>query len=76
MKLPTIKPRELIKILKKLNCFEKRQTGSHLIFYCPKQRKIVVVPIHPRDLKRGLVNAIRKELDLTIEAFLKLLKDC
>jgi predicted RNA binding protein YcfA (HicA-like mRNA interferase family) len=76
MKLPSIKPRELIKVLKKLNCFEKRQTGSHLIFYCPKQRKIVVVPIHPRDLKRGLVNAIRKELDLTIEAFTKLLRDC
>jgi predicted RNA binding protein YcfA (HicA-like mRNA interferase family) len=76
MKLPTIKPRELIKVLKKLNCFEKRQTGSHLIFYCPKQRKIVVVPIHSRDLKKGLVNAIRKELDLTIEAFTKLLRDC
>jgi predicted RNA binding protein YcfA (HicA-like mRNA interferase family) len=76
MKLPSIKPRELIKALKKLNCFEKRQTGSHLIFYCPKQRKIVVVPIHSRDLKRGLVNAIRKELDLTIEAFTKLLGDC
>jgi predicted RNA binding protein YcfA (HicA-like mRNA interferase family) len=76
MKLPTIKSRELIKVLKKLNCFKKRQTGSHLIFYCPKQRKIVVVTIHPRDLKRGLVNAIRRELDLTIEAFLELLKDC
>jgi predicted RNA binding protein YcfA (HicA-like mRNA interferase family) len=76
MKLPPIKPRELIRVLKKLNCFKKRQTGSHLIFYCPKQRKIVVVPIHPRNLKKGLVNAIRKELDLTIEAFTKLLKDC
>ena len=76
MKLPAIKPRELIRALKKLNCFKKRQTGSHLIFYCPKQRKIIPVPIHPRDIKKGLVHAIRKELDLTIEEFTKLLKDC
>jgi predicted RNA binding protein YcfA (HicA-like mRNA interferase family) len=76
MKLPTIKPRELIEILNKLNCFKKRQTGSHLIFYCPKQRKIIPVPIHPRDIKKGLVHSIRKELDLTIEEFIKLLKDC
>jgi len=75
MKLSSIKPRELIRVLKKLNCFEKRQTGSHLIFYCPNQRKIILVPIHPRDLKKGLVHSIRKELDLSIEEFTKLLRD-
>jgi len=75
MKLPAIKPSELIRILKKLNCFEKRQTGSHLIFYCPNQRKIIVVPIHPRDLKKGLIHSIRKELDLTSEEFTKLLRE-
>jgi predicted RNA binding protein YcfA (HicA-like mRNA interferase family) len=69
MKLPIIRPRELIKVLEKKNCYQKRQTGSHLIFYCPKQRKIIPVPIHPKDLKKGLVHSIRKELDLSVEEF-------
>jgi predicted RNA binding protein YcfA (HicA-like mRNA interferase family) len=76
MKVPVLKPRDLIKVLEKLNCFKKRQTGSHLIFYCPKQKKIIPVPIHPKDLKKGLVLSIRRELDLSIQDFLKLLKDC
>ncbi len=76
MKLPAIKSRDLIKILKKLNCVEKRQTGSHLIFYCPNQKKIIPVPIHSKDLKKGLVHSIRKELNLSIKEFIRLLRDC
>lgn len=76
MRLPTIKPRELIKVLEKKNCFRKRQTGSHLIFYCPEQNKIISLPIYPKDLKRRLVNSIRRELDLSKEEFKDLLKDC
>lgn len=76
MKIPTLRPKDLIKILRKLNCFQKRQTGSHLIFYCQKQKKIICVPIHPKDLKKKLVHSIRKELELSVEEFLKLLKDC
>lgn len=76
MRVPTIRPKQLIKVLEKKNCFRKKQTGSHLIFYCPNQKKIISVPIHPKDLKRGLVQAIRKELNLSIEEFMKLLKDC
>jgi len=76
MKIPIIKPRQLITVFKKLNCFQKRQTGSHLIFYCPKQKKIIPIPFHPKDLKEGLVHSIRRELDLSPEEFLKLLKDC
>jgi len=66
----------LIRVLKKLNCFQKHQTGSHLIFYCPKRKRIIPVPIHPKDLKKGLVHSIRRELDLSIVDFIKLLKDC
>ncbi len=74
MKLPAIKPRQLIKVLEKENCYRKRQTGSHLIFYCPQQKKIVPIPIHPKDLKKGLVHSIRKDLDLSVEEFMELLK--
>ena len=74
MKIPQLKPRQLIKVLEKKNCYKKRQTGSHLVFYCPQQKKIIVVPIHPKDLKKGIIHSIRKELDLSVEEFLKLLK--
>ena len=76
MKLPVIKPRELIKVLEKTGCIEKRQTGSHKIFYYPQKKKIITVPIHPKDLKRGLVESIRRELGLDKEEFFELLKDC
>jgi predicted RNA binding protein YcfA (HicA-like mRNA interferase family) len=75
MKLPVIPARKLIKVLERMGCFRKRQTGSHLIFYCPKKQKIIPVPIHPKDLKRGLVRSIIRELDLSTEGFIKLLKD-
>jgi len=31
-KLPIIKPKQLIYVLEKIGCIEKRQTGSHKIF--------------------------------------------
>ena len=73
MKLSAIKAKQLIRVLEKKNCYRKRQTGSHLIFYCPEQKKIIPVPIHSKDIKKGLLRSIIKELDLSTDEFLKLL---
>ena len=75
MRLPIIKPKHLIRVLGKKGCILKRQTGSHRIFYCLHNQKIIVVPIHNKDLKKGLIRSIIKELDLSIEEFDKLLKE-
>lgn len=75
MKLPVIKPRQLIRVLEKIGCIEKRQTGSHRIFYYPAKQKIITVPIHANDLKKGLLRSIIKELNLSVEEFINLLKD-
>lgn len=75
MKLPVIKPKELVRVLEKRGCIFKRQTGSHRIFYYPGKRIIITVPIHAKDIKKGLLRSIIKELDLSTEEFLKLLKD-
>jgi len=74
MKLPIVKPKQLIKVLEKKGCLFKRQTGSHRIFYYPEKQRIITVPIHPKDLKKGLVHSIIKELGLSREEFVKLLK--
>ncbi len=74
MRLLAIKPKELIRVLEKQGCIFKRQTGSHRIFYYPSNQKIIVVPIHAKDIKKGLLHSIIKELDLSVEEFRKLLK--
>ena len=75
MKLPIIKSKQLVRVLKKLGCVKKRQTGSHRIFYCSMQRRIISVPFHNKDLKKGLLGAIIKDLDLSLDEFNRLLKD-
>jgi len=74
MKLPVIKPQQLIRVLEKKGCVFKRQTGSHRIFYCSYNQKIITIPIHNRDIKKGLLRSIIKELNLSIEEFIRLLK--
>lgn len=71
MKLPLLSAYELIKILKKLGFQELRQRGSHTYFKHPDGRT-TVVPIHSgRDIGRGLLLKILKEIELSREEFLK-----
>jgi predicted RNA binding protein YcfA (HicA-like mRNA interferase family) len=60
-KLPVLKPREVIKILKKQGFVELRQIGSHLHLWHNEKKLRVTVPIHNKDLKRKtLVSIIRQ----------------
>ena len=70
--MASFKAREIVKILQKLEYIQKRQTGSHLIMYNPKVKRIIPVPIHTKELKKGLVRAIIKQAVSTEEEFLKL----
>ena len=71
MKLPTLSAKELIKILSKLGFEEIRQKGSHKYFK-HQDGRITVVPVHPgRDIGRGLLRKIIKEIEISREEFLK-----
>ncbi|OGD57164.1 hypothetical protein A2V71_01935 [Candidatus Berkelbacteria bacterium RBG_13_40_8] len=70
-KLPVIKPREAVKVLLKIGFIKKRQTGSHLIL--SKNGRIVPIPIHAKDLKKGTLKSIMKQSGLTTKDFLKIL---
>jgi predicted RNA binding protein YcfA (HicA-like mRNA interferase family) len=74
MKLPSLKSKDVIKVLKKLGYFKIRQTSGHEIFYHSAKKKIIPIPIHNKDLKRGLVRAIIRELEISRDEFIKLLK--
>ena len=70
--MTAFKPKQVVKILKKLGYFPRRQTGSHLIMHNSKKNKIIPVPIHSKDLKKGLLNRIIKEADSSEKEFISL----
>ncbi|MFA6213827.1 MAG: type II toxin-antitoxin system HicA family toxin [Candidatus Micrarchaeia archaeon] len=68
MKLRPIPVKKAIALLKKLGYNEVRQRGSHLIMQNGKGR-IIVVPIHTKEIGVGLLRAIIRELGLSREAY-------
>ena len=59
-----MKPRELIKILEGNGFVFVRQTGSHAIYKKPGNR-IIIVPIHSKDIPKGTLVGILKDAKLT-----------
>ena len=57
-------PREIIKILKKQGFVKKSQNGSHLKMYNPITNVTIPVPIHSKEMKKGLEQRILKETGL------------
>lgn len=70
--MASFKPREVIAVLQKLGFSPKRQTGSHKMMYHADKNKIIPVPIHPKDIKKGLIKSIIKQAESSEEEFLKL----
>jgi predicted RNA binding protein YcfA (HicA-like mRNA interferase family) len=60
--------RELIHFLVLHGYRESRQSGSHLILEHPT-RKTLVIPVHARDLPKGLLLRIPKDAGFTLEEF-------
>lgn len=74
-KLPVVKIRELIRALNKLGFFEHYRVGSHAQFKHKDGRR-VTIPIHfGRDVKKGMLRGILNDIDISVENFIKILKD-
>ncbi len=58
-----MKPKELIKLLEQNGFIFVRQSGSHAI-YKDTTKKMVVVPVHNRDIPKGTLHAIMKDSGL------------
>ncbi len=70
-KYPILKPDEIVSILKKLGFKEVRQKGAHKQFRHIDGR-CTTVPFHKgRDISPILLKKIAKDIDLTLEEFLK-----
>ena len=73
-KLPVVKARELLKVLKKLGFYKHHQVGSHMQMKNPDGRR-TTIPYHPtQEIRRGTLKAIIDDLDITVEEFIKALK--
>lgn len=59
-----MKPKEIVKLLKSNGFKEKSQRGSHLKLYNSNTNVTVFVPIHAKELKKGLEQAILREAGL------------
>ena len=70
--LPVISGHECVAALKNLGYREVRQKGSHLRLGCEGQSP-VTVPLHDT-LDRGTLRSIIRTVDVTVEEFIRLLR--
>lgn len=73
-RLPTIKSRKMVRALQRAGFEIDHQTGSHVVLRRPTDGCRLVVPMHGRDLGRGLTLRLIKSAGLTREEFLRLLR--
>jgi len=68
--LPSLRPQEVVAILKRIGYEIDHYTGSHAILY--KEGHLPIsVPMHNRDLKKGTLHQIIRYTGLSVDEFLR-----
>ena len=70
-KYPICTPDEVCRVLKKAGFSLVKQTGSHAKF--SNGIRIVIVPIHNKDLKTGTLKSILEQSNIPLDVFFELL---
>jgi len=73
-KLPVVTYRRLLKVLEKSGFQLDRTTGSHFIFYHKVNKTRVTVPFHRKEIPKGTIMSILREMGISKKELLKLLK--
>jgi predicted RNA binding protein YcfA (HicA-like mRNA interferase family) len=60
-----MKPRELMQLFEENGFVFARQTGSHAI-YKKSGNKIIIVPIHSKDIPKGTLSSILKDAGIEL----------
>jgi len=71
-KLPCVSGHEVVAALQRVGFHVRRQHGSHIILRRDDPFAQTVVPAH-RELDRGTLRAILRQIDLSVEDFVRLL---
>jgi predicted RNA binding protein YcfA (HicA-like mRNA interferase family) len=69
-KLPSFRPREVIKFLMVHGFILDHVSGSHYVFYNPLNKRRAVIPRHNRDIPKGTLMALLRQAGFTREDFL------
>ena len=73
-RLPSLKPRRVLRALQRAGFFIHHTTGSHVILKHPDNpTRRVTLPYHNKDLKRRTLDSIVKQSSLTHDEFRKFL---
>ena len=70
-RLPAVKPKMVIRALKRNGFFVHHATGSH--YFLKKDKLRVSIPYHNRDLKPGTLASNIVQAGLTVDEFVDLL---
>jgi len=73
MRLPSLTPKQLIRIFHRCGFEVDHQSGSHVVLKHSDGRRAVIA-FHNRELKRGTLLGIIKQAGYTVEEFLELLQ--
>ena len=73
VKLPMLKPRQVIAALQRLGFVEVRQRGSHKQFRHPDGRMTTVPDHKGRDISPGLLRQIIEDIRVSAEDFLRII---
>lgn len=74
-KLPIVKAKELLKLLLKNGFYKHHQVGSHIQLKHADGRRLTI-PYHPsQEIRKGTLKGIINDLEISVEEFIKLLKD-
>jgi predicted RNA binding protein YcfA (HicA-like mRNA interferase family) len=73
-RLPSLRPKEVIRALQRAGFVVSRTSGSHCrLIHATDPRRKVTVPMHNEDLKRGTLRGIMAQARLTVPEFIALL---
>jgi len=72
-KLPSIRPRQVIRFLEQNGFVLDHTSGSHFVFYHPTSRRRAVVPSHNRDLPQGTLLSLLREAGFAREDLIEFL---
>ena len=73
-KLPVVKAKELVRVLYKLGFFEYHRVGSHAQFKHEDGRRTTISIHAGKDIKRGTLKGILRDIDVEVEDFIKIIK--
>ena len=72
MRLPSLTPKQLLRVFLRGGFVVDHQLGSHMTLRHPDGRR-TVIPMHNRDLKRGTLSGIIKQAGYSTKDFINLL---